>query len=429
LHQAKKHILIVDDDAVILRIYQDGLASRGFKVTTAVDGLAALKAMKQALPDLLVLDLMMPKLSGVDVLKFVRADPSLSAVPVIVFSNAFMNEIAIEANNLGVKKALLKIRCTPARLAEVIEDVLAGRESPDDPNQLLVTHPAPPPVSQEPVPGEAGSEPTGSPPGARLSDQAGQLVASAEAPVSRDPRSAESELRIKVRRDFLMHGPDSAASLRALCDSLAAARTEADRSLRLNNLFRKVHFLVASAGMAGCPEISHLASVFEALLYDLMAKPQAFSPSVLRTCDQTVALFPVLYQRARDSLVPLEFAANVLAVDDDPVCNRLVVAALRHAQLQAVSVDQVQHVLPTLKQTKFDLILLDVEMPGASGFEMCRLIRRLPGYEKIPVIYVTSHDDFANRQSGIASGGDDLISKPILPLELAVKVVTHLLRR
>jgi CheY-like chemotaxis protein len=236
-------------------------------------------------------------------------------------------------------------------------------------------------------------------------------------------------LRIKVRRDFLMHGPDSTASLRALCDSLAAARTEADRSLRLNNLFRKVHFLVASAGMAGCPEISHLASVFEALLYDLMAKPQAFSPSVLRTCDQTVALFPVLYQRARDSLVPLEFAANVLAVDDDPVCNRLVVAALRHAQLQAVSVDQVQHVLPTLKQTKFDLILLDVEMPGASGFEMCRLIRRLPGYEKIPVIYVTSHDDFASRQSGIASGGDDLISKPILPLELAVKVVTHLLRR
>jgi len=158
-------------------------------------------------------------------------------------------------------------------------------------------------------------------------------------------------------------------------------------------------------------------------------KPQALNASVLRTCDQTVALFPVLFRRAADSLVPLEFAANVLAVDDDPVCNRLVVAALRHAQLKASSVENVRYVIPTLKATKFDLVLLDVEMPGISGFEICRLIRRLPGYEKTPVVYVTSHDDFASRESGIASGGDDLISKPILPLELAVKVVTHLLRR
>ena len=91
--------------------------------------------------------------------------------------------------------------------------------------------------------------------------------------------------------------------------------------------------------------------------------------------------------------------------------------------------ENVRYVIPTLKATKFDLVLLDVEMPGVSGFEICRLIRRLPGYEKTPVVYVTSHDDFASRESGIASGGDDLISKPILPLELAVKVVTHLLRR
>ena len=104
MHEAKRHILIVDDDPLILRIYQDGLVHRGFKVRTAIDGLAAMQAMKQALPDLLVLDLMMPRFSGVDVLKAVRADPSLAALPVIVFSNAFMNEIAVEATNLGVRR-------------------------------------------------------------------------------------------------------------------------------------------------------------------------------------------------------------------------------------------------------------------------------------------------------------------------------------
>jgi len=44
------------------------------------------------------------------------------------------------------------------------------------------------------------------------------------------------------------------------------------------------------------------------------------------------------------------------------------------------------------------------------------------------VVYVTGHSDFENRAKGILSGGDDLISKPIIPMELAVKVVTHLLR-
>ena len=429
MHEAKRHILIVDDDPLILRIYQDGLVHRGFKVRTAIDGLAAMQAMKQALPDLLVLDLMMPRFSGVDVLKAVRADPSLAALPVIVFSNAFMNEIAVEATNLGVQKALLKIRCSPAKLAEVIEDVLAGRDTPDDPSQLLVTHKAPPPAQREAARGQPDKGSSSPPLAVRPSSQPSAPATAIGTPVAKDPRAAEAELRIKARHDFLTHGPETAAALRTLCDALAATGSEMERGVRLNNLFRKVHFLVATAGMAECPEISHLASVFEALLYDLMVKPQALNASVLRTCDQTVALFPVLFRRAADSLVPLEFAANVLAVDDDPVCNRLVVAALRHAQLKASSVENVRYVIPTLKATKFDLVLLDVEMPGISGFEICRLIRRLPGYEKTPVVYVTSHDDFASRESGIASGGDDLISKPILPLELAVKVVTHLLRR
>jgi DNA-binding response OmpR family regulator len=55
------------------------------------------------------------------------------------------------------------------------------------------------------------------------------------------------------------------------------------------------------------------------------------------------------------------------------------------------------------------------------------MIRTLPGYATTPVVYVTSHDSFISRQESIASGGDDLIGKPILASELAVKVVLHLL--
>jgi len=67
-------------------------------------------------------------------------------------------------------------------------------------------------------------------------------------------------------------------------------------------------------------------------------------------------------------------------------------------------------------------------MPGMDGFQLCDAIRSTPEYEKVPVIFVTSHADFDNRARSVLSGSNDLISKPVFPIELAVKAVTHLLR-
>jgi CheY-like chemotaxis protein len=84
--------------------------------------------------------------------------------------------------------------------------------------------------------------------------------------------------------------------------------------------------------------------------------------------------------------------------------------------------------LELLAQHPFDLVLLDVEMPQMTGFEVCRNLRQLPGYETTPVIYVTSHGDFESRAKSILVGANDLIAKPIFPVELAVKAVGHLIR-
>jgi CheY-like chemotaxis protein len=72
---------------------------------------------------------------------------------------------------------------------------------------------------------------------------------------------------------------------------------------------------------------------------------------------------------------------------------------------------------------------LDIKMPEMDGFELCHRLRALPGYQKTPVIYITGHSDFETRAKSVLSGGDDLISKPVFPLELTVKAVAHLLKR
>ena len=114
-------------------------------------------------------------------------------------------------------------------------------------------------------------------------------------------------------------------------------------------------------------------------------------------------------------------------MDDDALSNRLVLAALRQAQLQPRCTENPFVALEWLREKPHDLVLLDIEMPGMDGFDLCKRLRQLPGYQNTPVIYVTGHTDFESRTRSALSGGDDLIAKPIFPMELAVKTMAHLL--
>jgi DNA-binding response OmpR family regulator len=78
----------------------------------------------------------------------------------------------------------------------------------------------------------------------------------------------------------------------------------------------------------------------------------------------------------------------------------------------------------------FDLVLLRMEMPVLNGLQLCERLRRVPGYEKTPVIFVAAHDDLDTRATSALMGADadDVIAKPILPQELAARVVMHLVR-
>ena len=405
-----RNILLVDDDPHILQLYQDGLSQQGDRVQTATDGMAAIQALRGARPDVVVLDLMMPRFSGVDVLKFIRSEPTLKTLPVLVLSNSYMNQLAAEATALGVQKALLKIRCSPSVLLGIINEVLAGKSSTEDESYLLAVPnrtPAapPPPVSALPF----SRQP--------------------RAPVPTEAQTAATEFQTKARRSFLQTAPATCATMRSLCQAFATAPNDADRDQRLQNLYRKVHFIAATAGLAECHHLAQMACAFEALLFELIGKPASVTPSVLRTIASTVDFLALLFDCARDADVDAPLSAQALVVDDDPLSNRLVIAALQRTQIHARSTDDPMVGLQWLKETQFDLVLLDIEMPGMDGFELCRRLRTLPGYKTTPVTFVSSHSSFESRTKSIISGGDDMISKPVFPMELAVKAVAQLLKK
>ncbi|HEU5069872.1 MAG TPA: response regulator [Verrucomicrobiae bacterium] len=391
---AMKHVLFVDDDQVVLRLYQQALSQRGLRVQAAADGLAAIQSLRVNPPDLVVLDLMMPKFSGVDVLKFIRSTPALKELPVIVLSNSYMSELAEQAVAVGVQQALLKTRCTPNHLAGVIDGLLVKKQpapAPEPPTPQSDATPAPP---------AAAAEETKSP---ELNIQAARLNLFANA--------------LKIR-----------AELHSLGIAFAQAQNDTERGVRLQNLCRRVHFLTASAALAECHQIALLTSAFEALLFEMMQRPDVINASVRRTVAFTVDFLGLLLERAQHIDVTTPVTPQVLVVDDDPLANRLISAALERGRLSARTTENPAAGLEWAQQIHFDLFLLDVEMPDLNGFELCKQIRALPGYARTPVIFVTSHADFEHRSQSILSGGNDLISKPVLPIELTVKAITHLLR-
>jgi CheY-like chemotaxis protein len=132
-----KTIFLIEDDAVIVHVYRTKLVSEGFRVEVAADGLAALKMLPTVNADLVVLDLMMPKLSGADVLKFIRSTAALKDLPVIILSNAHMNDLVQQAAALGAERALLKASCTPDQLINVINNLLHGVASNPEPEGRL----------------------------------------------------------------------------------------------------------------------------------------------------------------------------------------------------------------------------------------------------------------------------------------------------
>ncbi|HEV2437176.1 MAG TPA: response regulator [Verrucomicrobiae bacterium] len=119
-------IVFVDDNPVVLAAYRDRLEQGGFQVEPARDGLEAMKLLGQLVPDVVVLDLLLPRFNGVDVLKFICSTPRLSAVCVIIFSTSSIIAAAEESVLERASKRLLKDACTPAIMFQTVRELLAG---------------------------------------------------------------------------------------------------------------------------------------------------------------------------------------------------------------------------------------------------------------------------------------------------------------
>ena len=119
-----KKILIAEDDKFLANAYRVKIAKAGFDVRIASDGVEAMELVKSFLPDLVILDLVMPKKDGFSVLADLKNDPNYSKIPVIVASNLGQGEDVEKARKLGSNDYVVKTDLSLTKLIEQIRKII-----------------------------------------------------------------------------------------------------------------------------------------------------------------------------------------------------------------------------------------------------------------------------------------------------------------
>src|SRR3989440_2045294 len=373
----KKSILIVDDDQFATQIYREKLEAQGFKVEVTRDFDSTLQTLKKEVVDLLILDLCLPGINVVELIKNIRSESATQSLPIIVFSNPYLSNLTRAAVEAGATKFVAKSDNTPEQIIELLPELGVSVTSRIGVSGVI----------------EA-------------------LEANQEKPASK----------------LLINRAETLAKLRASYQNFTRTEREDLRRTALLQMHRQLRLLAGGASALAFHKIAQMSAALEALLVELYTEPAKITPSVVRTVAHSIETLASLVDRPANSQGEVITSSKILVVDDEVISRETICSALGRATLQAKSLDDPLAAQSLLEREHFDLIFLDVEMPGQSGLELCVKIRGMEPNRTTPIVFVTSHSDFGSRAQSTLSGGDDFIAKPFLLVELALKTLTWLFK-
>ncbi len=443
-----KKVLIVEDDPIVAHIYKSRLEKESYEVEIAADGQSGFYRIHEFGPDAVLLDLMLPKMNGVDILKKIRAEVKFNKTPIIVFTNAYVPNMINESFLAGATLVFNKATLTPRQIIDALHNAIFLSPNPasDSSSTKFQAHATQTETERSqgarvmPETLTEASFHSAPPAFARTNETApapvpqtvtASTAVAAATTVMAPPEQVEpddSEFQAELLKSFLESTPDALVVLRKTTQDFSKAQDETTRLNHLLELYRKVHALTGGAGIAGLRNISKMAAAVEVLLKELYEKPKNLNASTMRTIAHSIDFLVELCNKGAEGDLIDQNTVNILVVDDEILSRRAITYALEKAGLRSTSVEESQVALNLATETGFDLIFLDVQMPVMDGFDLCAKIRALPTNKATPVIFVTSLTDFKSRAKSSLSGGADLIAKPFMFIELSVKALTYVLR-
>ncbi|MCK4592376.1 response regulator [Candidatus Parcubacteria bacterium] len=120
----KTKVLIIEDDSYISDMYRIKFESENFEIAVANNGIEGIKFLEKVVPDIILLDVVMPKVDGFSVLKTIKKNPKLNKIPVVLLTNLSQKENVERGFELGASSYIIKAHFTPSEVVEKIKEVL-----------------------------------------------------------------------------------------------------------------------------------------------------------------------------------------------------------------------------------------------------------------------------------------------------------------
>ena len=423
LTQPPMRFLAVDDDMISRTAVALALKKVFNQPDLADNGTVALALAAKNEYDVIFLDVQMPGMDGYEVCSKIHETPANKQTPVIFVT--CMNDFDARAKSVLangsdlIGKPFLTFEITVKALTLALERRLKADAQVVTGSDVIVSAITPSPESDASEVSEG------------LSNK--QSVAP-EREVEASVRESDDEIlgviesRDSMENAFMTRVATKLVLLKDLIRSTSETKDQITRQETLAEFYLGLHELSSEVDSDVNQSARQMKAALEGLVRKLLESPDNWTPSMLLTITNAVDLLDELCAWGSNPDLVGNAPIKILAVDDDPISRRAMSGALQVAFKKPVSAESGQAALQIASQQKFDLIFMDVQMPGMDGFETCSKFRETETNARTPVVFVTSTNDSITRSRVADSGGDGVISKPFLTAELTVKALTSALR-
>ncbi len=468
-------ILVVDDHEINQQVAKGILEEEGFEVAIANNGVAALDKVHDHFFDAVLMDLQMPKMDGYEATRIIRSEPRFSKLPIIALTADARQDKTVKLKENGFDACITKpidMEQLIEILAECIDKHSSCSKSPasvfSDKRNVIVNIDSKAGLNyKQGIKQVSGNkhlyhkllsefEQQFSHAVEKISskilsadlEQAEQLihslkgVASNIAAVELAEKLGELESRLKIpNEDFSNLLAQCERALECVLseikklhigcqDETENRQVNSDYKKACKNLVILIELLkdsrldadlyfdafkAALEGVDFVDEVKQLGQYIDQFDFD----------SALTISTALLAKLPVDIEYQQQVIIDKNNTPCILIVDDIPLNIKVLVQALRDNYVIKIAKngDKVESITKMLPQP--DLILLDIEMPGMNGYEVCAKLKTNVLTEKIPVIFITGRTEVIDEKIGLEMGAVDYIAKPFNASVVQARVKTH----